>query len=207
MKKLYGHHDSGHAFKIKFFLEVAGIEHDYEWVDIWQEREQRPAGFQSIARYGEVPVLVDDGYAYVQSNAILLHLAIQSGKWGAESADTLATCREWLAWEANKIGLCMPQLRVHHKFGGDAELDQAMPWLMNRYDHDINWLEQAFSDGRDWVVGNEQPSVADFSLCGYLYFADEAKVAVPPKVAAWLQRLSKLPGWKHPYQLLENQTI
>jgi len=32
--QLFGHPDSGHAYKVKFLLEHAGIPHDYEVVDI-----------------------------------------------------------------------------------------------------------------------------------------------------------------------------
>ena len=45
-------------------------------------------------------------------------------------------------------------------------------------------------------------TIADFSLSGYLFFADEAEVPVPDHVAQWLGRLKENPGWKHPYELL-----
>ena len=201
-RKLFGHPDSGHAFKVRLCLCVAGIAHDYEFVDITTPREQRCAEFRQYARFGEVPVLVEDGKAYLQSNAILLHLARQSGRWGGESDDSLNACAQWLFWEANKIGLCLPQLRVRQKFGSDADLEGASAWLMSRYEHDVNVLEESLQDERDWMLGGETPTIADFSLCGYLVFADEARVIVPPKVQAWLTRLAELDGWQHPYQLL-----
>lgn len=202
MIKLFGHPDSGHAFKVRLFLCMAAIEHEYEYVDIFAPRSQRSTEFQRYARFGEVPVLVDNGHAHVQSNAILLHLARRTGRWGGETELSLQTCIEWLVWESNKIGMCLPQLRARHKFGSDAALDSATPWLTARYEHDVNVLEQSLGDGRDWITGSAEPSVADFSLCGYLVFADEAHVQVPPGVAAWLSRLSSLPGWAHPYELL-----
>jgi glutathione S-transferase len=202
MKKLFGHPDSGHAFKVRLFLCVAGISHDYEVVDITSPRTQRSAEFQRHARFGEVPVLVDQGQPFVQSNAILLHLAQQCGGWGGENSDTLNACTEWLVWEANKIGMCLPQLRSRHRFGSNADLDGAFPWLMARYQHDVDVLEQTLADGRDWIIGGGAPSIADFSLCGYLFHADEALVSVPPRVTAWLDRLAMLQGWQHPYRLL-----
>ena len=47
--KLFGHHDSGHAYKVRFLLSAAGVAHDYEWVDIWQDRDQRSAEFREHA--------------------------------------------------------------------------------------------------------------------------------------------------------------
>ena len=76
---------------------------------------------------------------------------------------------------------------------------------MSRYEHDVHVLEDALSDGRDRILGGQMPTIADFSLCGYLVFADEAKVSVPPGVQAWLTNLATLPGWQHPYQLLAEE--
>ena len=202
MKKLFGHPDSGHAYKVRLFLAVAAIEHSYEQVDIWIPRDQRSSEFQAAASFGEVPVLIDDGRAYVQSNAILLHLAQQKKGWGAETPERLDLCTQWLMWEANKIGMRLPQLRSRAKFGSDAALDGAYDWLHARYLHDVNVLNEELADGRPWMLSGDEPTIADFSLCGYLFFADEAKLAVPEHVQAWLDRLSGLAGWQHPYHLL-----
>ena len=183
-------------------MTVAAIEHDYECVDIWIPRDQRSAEFQSAARFGEVPVLIDQGQAHTQSNAILIHLARQAQAWGAENPERLDHCTQWLMWEANKIGLCVPQLRSRAIFGSEAALDNAFEWLSQRYLHDVNIIEAELADGRQWIIGGEQPSIADFSLCGYLYFADEASLDVPDNVQAWLDRIAGLKGWEHPYTLL-----
>lgn len=202
MKKLFGHPDSGHSYKVRFFLVTAQIEHFYEKVDIWIPRDQRSAQFQRIARFGEVPVLLDNGQSHVQSNAILLHLAHKTNAWGAQNAEELNKCTQWLMWEANKIGMCLPQLRSSVKFESDAKLNDAYNWLSARYAHDVNILNEEFADGRQWIIGGDRPSIADFSLCGYLFFAAEANLHVPDNVQAWLDRLSQLDGWQHPYELL-----
>lgn len=203
MKKLFGHPESGHAFKVRFFLCAAGIEHQYEKIDIFQPRELRPPEFQSVARFGEVPVLLDDERVIVQSNAILLHLAQQSGRWGGESAQRQIQCAEWLVWEANKIGMCLPQLRSRLRFGSDEALDGAFAWLSARYEHDVKILDDALVDGRLWILDGDSPTIADFSLCGYLFYASEAKVTVPRNVQAWLDRLAGLEGFQPPAILLD----
>jgi len=201
MMKLFGHTESGHAYKVKLMLAVADIEHEYTQVDIFAARDQRLEEFRKHSRFSEVPLLIDDGVAYVQSNAILLHLANKSGGWGAEDIKTLNRCTEWLFWEANKIGMCLPQLRSANRFSDAPLADGALQWLLKRYDHDIQLLDAEFSDGRQFVLG-DRPTIADFSLCGYLFFANEAKVSVPKNVGGWLSRLAGLPGWEHPYELL-----
>lgn len=201
--KLYGHPESGHAFKVRFFLEHAAISHDYERVDIDLPRTRRPAAFRDRARFGEVPLLVlDDGRPVAQSNAILEHLAQWTGAWGAENAARFDTCREWLYWEANRLGMCLPQLRSHERFEDHGIVAGTRDWLLARYALDIGTLDAAFADGRDWVVEGAGPSIADFSLCGYLVHAHEAAVDVPAGVARWLERLQRLPGWRPPYEML-----
>jgi len=202
MLKLFGHPDSGHAFKVRFFMQVAGIQHDYYEVDIWSPRESRAAEFRHNAKFQEVPLLMDNEQPYIQSNAILIYLANKIGDFGAQNTSLMSRCHEWLVWEANKIGMCLPQLRSVKKFENHGVNEGAQHWLLSRYNHDINVLENEFDDGRAFILGQD-PTIADFSLCGYLFFDGEADIAVPPNVKKWLGRLAALPGWQHPYQLLK----
>lgn len=198
---LYGHPDSGHAYKVGLMLTVAGLPYDYHVIDINAPHTTRPEPFRSLARYQEVPLLVMNGTAYVQSDAILCAVAEATGSFGGENPDRMARAREWLFWEANRLGMSLPNLRYARKFSMASYNDGALTWLQARYDLDIRRLERELSDGRNFVL-DDAPSIADFSLCGYLFFADEAKVVVPPKVKAWLTRISQLPNWRAPYELM-----
>lgn len=198
---LFGHPESGHSYKVKLMLEVAGIPHDYQVINIGLPHHERPEPFRSLAKYGEVPLLLHQGQAYVQSNAILLFLAEQTGRLGGESSDRLTRAREWLFWEANRLGLSLPHLRFARRFDAQAYPEGSLVWFERRYDADIARLEQELRDGRRFIL-DDQPSIADFSLCGYLYWADQAQVTVPPGVAAWLMRVSQLPGCAEPHTLL-----
>lgn len=201
--KLFGHPASGHSFKVKFFLEFAGIEHDYEEVDIFIKHEERQIIFQENSRFEEVPLLVDGDNAYVQSNSILAYLAKKLDNWGAQDIDSLNKCFEWLFWESNKIGLCLPQLRAAQQFSNYPINKGAIEWLIERYKFDVGILNDELADGRNYLLGNH-PTIADFSICGYLYFADEANVTVPRHVEKWLITMSQLRGWQHPYELLNS---
>ena len=188
--KLFGHPDSGHALKVKFFLEWLGIDHEYEYVDIFSKRTTRSAEFLAASKFEEVPTLIDGEAAYIQSNAILVYLADKYGVF--KDSETRQRCLEWLVWEANKIGLCLPQLRADKKLSGQYPSLKLSPgayeWLMARYTHDVNVLDKALSDNRLFILG-EEISPADFSLSAYLMYADEAAVEVPQYVAGWLSRL------------------
>ena len=82
---LYGSAQSGHSYKPRLYLLLAGIEHDYQPIDIFIPHAQRPNAFQKVAAFGEVPVLVHNGQVVVQSNAILLHLMRHFGKFAGSS--------------------------------------------------------------------------------------------------------------------------
>jgi glutathione S-transferase len=194
--QLYGNRESGHAYKVRLMLQLAALPHTFEEVDIFGPHEQRPAQFRALAPFGEVPLLVHAGQPYVQSNAILLHLAAHSGALDGETAAGAAGVRQWLFWEANRIGFSLPNLRYNMKFEPAAPQVQAM--LRRRCDADLARLEQEFEDGRDFILGRT-PSVADLSLSAYMFFADQAEVTLPPRLQGWLGRIAALPGWRHPY--------
>ena len=63
------------------------------------------------------------------------------------------------------------------------------------------------SSTRTWRVAATSSAtaltIADLSLCGYLFFDDEIGVdwkAAHPNIAAWLDRIRAQPRWRHPYR-------
>jgi glutathione S-transferase len=82
-------------------------------------------------------------------------------------------------------------------------------WLKGRADNAFGIAERHLAN-RDYVVGN-QPTIADMSLCGYMYYpVEESGYDIPtqyPAIARWLERLKSLPGWKGPYDLLPGEKI
>src|SRR4029077_13249889 len=58
-------------------------------------------------------------------------------------------------------------------------------------------------------VAGKQLSIADLSLCGYLFWPEEFGVnwAEFPAIAAWLERIRSQPGWVHPYQLMPGHPL
>src|SRR6266571_6382311 len=193
MMQLFGHRDSGHDYKVRLMLSLDGLPFDYQEIDLDQPREVRPEPFRSLAKYGEVPLLVHDGRPYVQSNAILLHLAEHTGKFGGESKEHLERAREWLFWEANRLGFSLANLRYGLKYTSTGAATDGQVLLRHRFNADIERLDAELSDGRAFILG-DAISVADISLCGYLYWPEQANVTLPAHVQAWLDRIGALPG-------------
>lgn len=193
---LYGARESGHAFKARVLLEMAQLPYTFHEIDLKQARDARPQAFRNLSPYGEVPVLLHNGRIYAQSNAVLLHLAAHTGVLEGETALLQDGVRQWLFWEANRIGFSLPNLRYALRVGGEDPAVVAM--LRARFDTDLARLDIEVADGRDFILG-AAPTVADLSLSAYLFWADQVQAAVPVHVAGWLQRIGNLPGWRHPY--------
>lgn len=193
---LYGHPDSGHACKVALALSLAGIAHRAMRVDIWAAPETRPADFLAQSPFAEVPLLVIDGAAFVQSGAILLELATRFRILGGESAAGLRRGRELLMWEANRIGMCLPQLKEARRPGGAAFPPGAVDWLCGRYETDAARFGVLLGAGP--YFHGAAPGIGDCAIWGYAQWLDAAGVAPTPAMALWLGRMRALPAMKAP---------
>lgn len=199
---LYGHYDSGHVYKVALCLRLLGLDYRYEHVDIWIDKSARQSDFLNSSRNAEVPCLVLDSRPLIQSNVILQALARKYRRFGGESEERLLTALDWQFWEANRLGMCLPQLRYARLFAPQEFTSDSLAFLHHRFNEDIAVLSRHFADGRQFVL-DDNPSIADFSLCGYLYWAQETAVEIPKSVADWLDRISAIKGWQSPYIIME----
>lgn len=149
---LYGHHESGHSYKVRLALAVAGVAHTYVPIDIGLPHSERPEPFRSLACFGEVPLLVHGDQALVQSNAILCWLAEHTGRVGGESPERMARVREWLFWESNRIGLSLPHVRFARRFSPAEYPAATVEWLERRYTADIARLDLALSPRQGFIL-------------------------------------------------------
>lgn len=67
--KLYYMPLSGHAHRAHLFLSLIGVAHELVPVDIGQRAHKTPE-FLGMNRFGQIPVLDDDGTIVSDSNAI-----------------------------------------------------------------------------------------------------------------------------------------
>ncbi len=192
---LYGSTDSGHSYKVRLFLMLAGIPHRYERINLEVPRDQRPLAFRSASQFGEVPVLMDGGRAHCQSNAILMYLARQTRQMGGTEHEQSSVV-EWLCWEANRVGFSVPNLRYARMWAPQPA--EVMLYLHRRASADLATLE-AFLKDRNFLLASG-PTIADLSCSAYLHWLDQAGLSAAdhPNVARWLTRIRALPGWQHP---------
>lgn len=197
---LYGSTDSGHSFKVRSYLLIAGIAHDYRWIDLGLPRADRPADFVAASRFGEVPVLVDEGKALCQSNAILVHLATKTQRLAGRPQEWQSVL-EWLAWEANRVGFSVPNLRFALRWA--KQPPQVLAYLRSRAEADLRTLDDFLSSSEFLLPSG--PTVADISCSAYVFWLPQAGLsdAGYPNVRRWLSALRGLPGWRHPDEALQ----
>jgi glutathione S-transferase len=188
--KLYYHPLSGHAHRARLFLSLAGIPHELVEVDLAKGAHKAPA-FLKLNRFGQVPVLDDDGTLISDSNAILVYLAKKLGKtdWLPETPRGAATVQKWLSVAAGEIAYGPAAARLVTIFGAGFHAEEVIPRAHNI----LKLIDQELS-GRDWITG-VQPTIADVALYSYIARAPEGNVDLAPyaNVRAWLRRIEALP--------------
>lgn len=197
---LFGSTDSGHSFKVRSFLQLAGTAHTYEWINLSTPRPARPEHFRVASKFGEVPVLIDGTRSLCQSNAILLYLAGKTGQF-AGAHDEQAQIREWLFWETNRIGFSIPNLRYALRW--EAQPLDVLHFLRSRAQTDLKTLNNALAASEYLLPSG--PTIADISCSAYLHWLNQADIFVSdyPHIERWLNALRQLPGWQHPDMALQ----
>jgi glutathione S-transferase len=196
---LYGHHDSGHAYKVRLFLLMAELPHHYEWVDLNLPRSERSQAFQQASAYGEVPVLVDEGRAWCQSNAILIHLAQKTLRFCGQPSEW-PRLLEWLFWEPNRINFSVPNLRFAYRYV--QQPPEVLAYLAARAQADLKTLDAHLSQ-QPFLLSSGF-TIADISCASYLFWAEEARLRLTPypHLQRWLHDIQKQPGWLPAYEAL-----
>jgi glutathione S-transferase len=193
---LYGHPDSGHACKVALALGLAGLRYQSVWVDIWADPTTRPKAFLAASPFAEVPLLVIDGVPYVQSGAILLEIASRFQCLGGETPNGIRRGRELLLWEANRIGMCLPQLKEARRVKGDGFPEGALDWLKMRYETDSRRFAILLGDAA--FFHGKLPGIGDCAIWGYTQWLAEAGVEATSEMSEWIERMRKLSAMKSP---------
>ena len=193
---LYGHPDSGHACKVALALSLAGLEHATVFVDIWAPRDTRPREFLAATPFAEVPVLMIDGQAHLQSGAILLEIATRFRCLGGETPEGLRRGRELLMWEANRIGMCLPQLKEARRLHGQGFPPGAVDWLQQRYASDCIRFDALLGAGP--FFQGKAPGIGDCAIWGYVQWLEEAGVAATPAMQGWRDRMQAMAAMRSP---------
>ena len=192
---------SGNAYKPALMLELARADWSPRFVDYFNG-ETRTPGYRAVNVMGEVPVLRHRGLTLSQSGVILDYLAATLGRFGADGDEERREVLRWLLFDNHKLTSYTATYRFMRTF--TANPDKAVMAEFRKRAEAAWAVLDAHLDGRRYVVGDRM-TIADLSLCGYLFFDDEIGVdwnATHPNIAAWLGRIKALARWRHPYELM-----
>jgi len=197
---LYCFAQSGNAYKAALMLNLCGADWAPRFVDYFNGETRTPA-FRRINEMGEVPVLEHAGRRFSQSGAILDYLACTLRRLDWQDEDERREILRWLLFDNHKLTGCVAPLRFLVSIARTGETP-VTEFLRARARSALAVLDERLA-ARRYVIG-ERATIADVSLCGYLYWPDEFGVSWDeyPRVGEWLARLAALPGWAHPYDLM-----
>jgi len=203
--QLYCFAQSGNAYRCALMLNLIGADWTPRYVDFFKGGETRtPAYRAEVNEMGEVPVLVHGAKKLSQSAVILTYLAERTGKFRPEGEDERLEALRWIVFDNQKVSGFLGPYRFLRNFARPAGDPAVLAFFKGRIDASLAILDKRF-EARPFVLG-ERPTIADLSLCGYLYYPAEEfgfDIAGTHKnIAAWLDRIKALPGWKHPYELM-----
>lgn len=190
--KLYYMALSGHSHRAHLFLSLIGVPHDLVPVDLGKGAHKVPE-FLAMNRFGQVPVLDDNGTIVADSNAILVYAALKFGRtdWLPAEPAAMAQVQRWLSVAAGQIAYGPAAARLVTVFGAKFDPDE----VIARAHAVLGIVEGALAE-RPWLAA-DRPTIADVALYSYVARAPEGNVDLSryTHVHAWLARIEALPGF------------
>jgi glutathione S-transferase len=197
---LYGFAGSTNTYTVALMLSLSRHPFSYIHVSLRDGAHKQP-DYLVKNRYGQVPALRDGQTYFVQSAAILLHLADALDKFNGKTSVEKGRIREWLFWQWDKLALPIYRLRARNKgvrqFGDEVRV---------MYDTEAKTalavMEQELSKN-EWIAG-KKATVADVGIYSVVRYCADANVDLShyPAVGRWKARIEAMPGFAVPEQLL-----
>ena len=193
---LYDSPISGNCYKARLLLAHLGIDYERREVDVVDRSDRREFLAELNPARGVPTLVLDDGRALGESNAILWYLG-EGSQFDPDDRFDRAKVQQWLSFEQAQIESSIGTARFQITYSG---------WPRDRYEPRLKeyWSRagralaglDASLDGREWLVG-DTPTIADLSVYGYTHAAGEAEVDLEPyaNVRRWLAGVAAMPGY------------
>lgn len=199
--KLHCFAASGNSYKVALFLALAKADWEPVVVDYFGGETRTESWRDNLNEMGEIPVLEHKGLKISQSGVILDYLAEVTGQFGARNDDEKRDIWRWILFDNHKFTSYYATLRfmVGLQKIGDTPVTQ---FLRERAVGAYRIVDKHLAENR-FLVG-DRLTIADLSLTGYVYMPEETGIDMSefPNIAAWKGRISDLPGWRHPHDLM-----
>ncbi|HWH89450.1 MAG TPA: glutathione S-transferase [Pseudomonas sp.] len=190
--KLYRHPLSGHSHRVELMLSLLKVPTELVFVDLMKGAHKTPE-FLALNRFGQVPVIDDNGTVLADSNGILVYLAGKygNGQWLPSDPIEQAKVQRWLSVAAGQISSGPATARLITVFGAGYDAADAI----KRSHALLQVMEDELANSA--FLAGDQATVADVAAYTYVAHAPEGNVSLDeyPNVRAWLQRVEALPGF------------
>jgi glutathione S-transferase len=206
--QLYCFAQSGNSYKAALMLKLIGARWQPIFVDYFNGETRSAEYRQNVNEMGEVPVLVEGTRKLSQSGAILAHLSERSGKFGGKDSAARLEILRWTLFDNHKFTSYLATYRFLLTFAKSGD-PAVMEFLKGRIAGALGIVAKHL--GRQDFIAGTEPTIADFSVCGYLFYPPEEFgfdiAAEHPQIGAWLERIRALRGWAHPYDLMPGHPL
>lgn len=204
---LYCFAQSGNAYKPALYLQLADADWEARFVDFFNGAGRTPEFLEKNVM-GEVPVLEHGATRLTQSGVILDYLVSTLGRFGWDSEEERREILRWMLFDNHKFTSYIATYRFLLNFAPKPAAPEVLEFFKGRVKVAAKVLASHLAD-RQFVVGDHL-TIADLSLAGYVYYADEYGIdwaADYPPIHAWAERIKAMPGWKHPYDLMPGHPL
>jgi len=199
--KLHCFAASGNSYKVALFLALANADWEPVVVDYFGGETRTEGWRDNLNEMGEIPVLEHKGLKISQSGVILDYLAGATGQFGARNDDEKRDIWRWILFDNHKFTSYYATLRFMYGLQktGDTPVTQ---FLRERAIGAYRIVDKHLAN-TNFLVG-DRLTIADLSLAGYVYLPEETGIDMAefPHIAAWKERISDMPGWRHPHDLM-----
>lgn len=188
--KLYRHPLSGHSHRVELMLSLLNVPTELVFVDLMKGAHKTPE-FLALNRFGQVPVIDDNGTVLADSNGILVYLASKygNGQWLPSDPVEQAKVQRWLSIAAGQISSGPATARLITVFGAGYDAADAI----KRSHALLQVMEDELANSA--FLAGDKATVADVAAYTYVAHAPEGNVSLEdyPNVRAWLARVEALP--------------
>lgn len=190
------HLNNSRSQRLLWLLEELGL--DYEIKRYAREKDMSaPASLRAVHPLGKSPVLEDEGEMYVESGAIMTHLAEKHGRFGPPGSREGA--KRWQMYMHYAEGSLMPPLLLMLvvKKLGLLGLPARKP-VMARVHDQLRFVDADLA-GREWLC-DDQLTTADMMMSFPL---EAAGTRVPdyaasyPNIRRFVERCHARPAYAH----------
>ena len=184
--------------KISIALEEMALPYAVHPVNIGKD-EQFAAAFLKISPNNKIPAIVDNetGQSVFESGAILVYLALKSGKF--YPAENRTRILEWLMWQMSAVGPMLGRAHYFLKYNpGKAPF--AEEWFSAEAKRLYGVLDRLL-DGQDFMCGDY--SIADMATFPWIARHEWQRMNLNdfPNVKRWYLNIAARPAVQKGYKV------